>query len=349
MSDSERRLTMAAGSRVVLTAGLLAAALCHGCAKTGADMSRSPVSKSPVLCSLSNGQFELAVAPATGRIVRYGRLGGRNLLWDNPRAPEALSPFPGWLNWGGDKVWIWPESDWKLWQNREEGSPPGDPAPAAYQVVKMSPRQLRMTSPVIAGYGIRIVREITLEETGSRVRLVNTLEKVAAGTLSLPVAPWVVTQIPAPPAVLARLAANAPAPGYAPYPPNPWNAAAVAGRVVVMKRPPAPWVKMGLEADVLAVAMDGLLFTAAIESPAYAAEKYQPLCRTQVFSNPDKSDYRPPGTAPYVELEFTAPVKMLAPGESVSLIMVWELHPVREDEAVEFLQRWQNGQAPDRR
>jgi len=291
------------------------------------------------LVVLSNGQFELAVSPATGRIVRYGRAGGRNLLWENPRAAEAASPFPGWLNWGGDKLWIWPESDWKLWQDREHGSPPGDPPPSAYQVVRVSPCLLQMTSPVIARYGVRIVRDIVLEETGSRVKMVNTLEKVAEGSLALPVAPWTVTQIPAPTMILARLAPTAAPPGYAAFPPNPWKDVVVTGNVVVMKRPPAPWVKMGLEADLLAVPVGDLLFTAQVVMPAYSAETYQPLCRAQVFSAPDSSRFLPPGVGAYVEMEFTAPARKLAAGESVSLAIVWELHPVKEDGAAAFLQR----------
>ena len=86
------------------------------------------MSASSSLKSLNNGQFELAVSAATGRIVHYGAVRGANVLWKNPRADSVPSPFVGWHNWGGDKVWIWPEDDWVKWQAGVV-APPGDPPP----------------------------------------------------------------------------------------------------------------------------------------------------------------------------------------------------------------------------
>jgi hypothetical protein len=218
--------------------------------------------------AISNGRFELVCSPATGRIVRYGPVGGPNVLWENPQAPATPSPFAGWINWGGDKVWIWPEDHWPQWQAGLV-APPGDPpaAPFALETDKLS---MRLTSPVVDAYGVRITREISLAPEGPRVTLLNRLEKVVAveppGGKPLPLSVWTVTQIPAADHILARLLPHAPPPRYEPFPKSPWEGVRVLNDVALLTRPSAPWVKIGLEADVLAIPASGQLFV--IRAPA---------------------------------------------------------------------------------
>ena len=109
----------------------------------------------PELQCLSNGQFEIVVSPAIGRIVSYGPVHGPNVLWEHPGAAEAPTPFRGWINWGGDKVWLWPEQNWGDW-NGGRHAPPGDPTPVPYDI-QIDGRLLRMVSPVLPGCGVRIV------------------------------------------------------------------------------------------------------------------------------------------------------------------------------------------------
>ncbi len=305
----------------VLAAGVWAAA---GCARpaTGVDIVKE--AKKPELYRMTNGEVELMVNAALGRIVRYGPVGGANMLWDDPKAPEAGSPFKGWINWGGDKVWVWPEADWGTWRGSAEGPPPGDPASGRYEV-EVGERKLVMKSPVIAAYGMRVVREISLEATGTKVSMVNRLEKVAAGWQSLPVGVWTVTQTPAPKEVLAHLASGAKGPGYEAFKPNPWTEVSVKGSVVTMKRPASPWVKMGLNADALAVPEGDWLFIVSTLGTEKGGGKYEAFQRAQVFSDPDDSPFRPKGVGAYVEMEMTSPVKLLGLGESVELHVTWEL------------------------
>ena len=286
------------------------------------------------LKSLNNGQFELAVSAATGRIVHYGAVRGANVLWDNPHADSSPSPFVGWHNWGGDKVWIWPEDDWAKWQAGVV-APPGDPPSAPYQV-EVDKLAMRMTSPVVAAYGVRIVREIVLDDSGSRVTLINRLEKVAAVrsggvSKSLPISVWTVTQIPAARQILARLLPNMTPPRFEPFPKSPWKGVQVINDVALLTRPAAPWVKIGLEADVLAMPVHDWFFVVRTPVGNNGDSGHEPFRRAQVFSDPDESEFRPAKLPPYVEFEFTSPLKRLSVGESVSLTVTWELHPLPEN------------------
>jgi len=291
------------------------------------------MSASSSLKSLSNGQFELAVSAATGRIVHYGAVRGANVLWENPHADSAPSPFVGWHNWGGDKVWIWPEDDWAKWQAGVV-APPGDPPSAPYQV-EVDKLKIRMVSPVVSAYGVRIVREIVLDDKGSRVTLINRLEKVAGANSgvgrSLPIGVWTVTQIPAARQILARLLPHVSPPRFEPFQKSPWKGVQVINDIALLTRPASPWVKIGLEADVLATPVHDWFFVIRTPAEKNVTDGHEPFRRAQVFSDPDESEFRPAKLPPYVEFEFTSPLKRLSIGESVSLTVTWELHPLPEN------------------
>lgn len=278
------------------------------------------------LPSLTNGQFELVVSPDTGRIVRYGAVGGANVLWEHPGAGETASPFVGWVNWGGDKVWLWPEQDWPAW-NGGRNAPPGDPPTVPYEV-QIDGRFLRMVSPVLPSCGLRIVREIKLAATGSAVTLVNRVEKMPSETPSVHVGAWVVTQIPAPLQAAARLLDDDGSPRYQSFPEGEWRDVKAQGDIVVLTRAATPWAKIGLEADLLAAPVGQWLFVARAPAHANSSGPYQPCCRAQVFSDPDDSPFRHAGVPAYIELEFTSPVRPLTIGKTVSLTLEWELYPL---------------------
>ena len=304
---------------------------------------------------LSNGRFELVVSPATGRIVRYGPVHGPNMLWENPLATSTPSPFEGWINWGGDKVWIWPENDWAKWQSGTD-APPGDPPSAPYEV-EVNHLSLRMTSPVLVAYGIRIVREISLDAGSSKVTFVNHLEKVAEGKIRKngrprPVGVWTVTQIPAARQILARLIPNRTPPRHESFAKGPWRGVQVINDVALLPRPTGAWAKIGLEADVLAMPVGDWFFVIRAPVKNMGLNGYEPFRRAQVFSDPDVSEFRPDSVPPYVEFEFTSPLEQLAVGGVLSLAITWELHPLAKvgTNAVDIINAaqpdWHNETAP---
>ena len=85
---------------------------------------------------------------------------------------------------------------------------------------------------------------------------------------------------------------------------------------------------MGLDADILAVPVGQYLFMSRVVVPASGV--HEPNRRAQVFFDPDNSDFRPKGTSPYIEFEFTAPVTRLKAGETNFMTVIWDLVQPRD-------------------
>jgi hypothetical protein len=142
----------------------------------------------PDAIRLNNGTVTVVVVPSIGgRIMRYARTGeGENVLWTNPDVqprsvlgrdePTTTTPS-AWRNFGGDKAWPWPQDQWPLYTGRTW------PPPSEADHVPFKPRLIgrlgvRLESPPLPGYSARIVREISLEPTGTRVNIVTRFERV---------------------------------------------------------------------------------------------------------------------------------------------------------------------------
>ena len=114
---------------------------------------------------LSNGTVDLVFVPQIGRIMRYGYVGERNVLWENPalagKTTDLSRPVNDWQNYGGDKLWPAPQSVW--------GWPPDPVSDSGPQTVKVLPnRHLLMTGPESRKYGVRFQREIALDPVRNR-------------------------------------------------------------------------------------------------------------------------------------------------------------------------------------
>lgn len=75
-------------------------------------------SNHPVSCmkeseSLHSMRIESAecyaeIDPSRGRVLAFGPAGGGNALWTNPDGTDVA----GWRNFGGEKLWFWPQDAW---------------------------------------------------------------------------------------------------------------------------------------------------------------------------------------------------------------------------------------------
>ena len=63
---------------------------------------------------LTNGTVEAVVVPSIGRVMRWGKIGGPNLLWNND--PSKITET-GWKNYGGDKTWLSPQIYWDTFRD----------------------------------------------------------------------------------------------------------------------------------------------------------------------------------------------------------------------------------------
>ncbi len=271
---------------------------------------------------LSNGTVELVYVPAIGRIMRYGRVGGPNMLWENPK---LLGKLPvqtrEWQNFGGDKLWPAPQTAW--------GWPP-DPEldPGAHEVKLLKNHHLFVTGAASRKSGVRFEREIAMDETGTGVRTVNRL--IATAEKPVRWAVWQITQVDDPDGVfLPRSPEKIHPIGYYPFPDNPppVGRVSLSRSFVVIRRDPTKSAKIGTySADSRAAAVKGTTtFTIAVEGKAERSADYpHGGGRQEVYTNADPDRY--------VELEMLGPVRELAQGRSLRLVEKWTLSEIANDD-----------------
>ena len=110
---------------------------------------------------LSDGQSEAIVVPDYGRVMRFGRVGGINWLWNAPADKIAAT---GWKNYGGDKTWPAPQNEWVTIQGANWPPPTawdGMPHKAGVKNGK-----LWMVGPLQKELGARVVREFWFDKNG---------------------------------------------------------------------------------------------------------------------------------------------------------------------------------------
>jgi len=277
---------------------------------------------------LFNGEAEVVVVPAVARVLRFARLGGPNLVWENPATLGQPAKAGEWPNFGGDKAWPWPQDDWPKRLSGDWPPPTGaDDVPHAAEVTGRD--TVRLTSPVVAGYGVRIVRDITLHGTGAKVTTRTRLEKVE-GAEDILTSAWTILQtvVPTSPLV-ARLVGKSSLPeGWKKLDKADWKRIERRGEHLVIERDPDRTGKIGFDGDALAAVFGDTLLTVRATPDA---GDFRPGERGQVYNDDESEDDRKQGIPAYVEWEFTAPLKPLKKGEASVLTVEWELAVLPED------------------
>lgn len=160
---------------------------------------------------LSNGIVEIVVVPAIGRIMAYQFAGQpqTNVLWNNPallgKPLPYAAPYPpratSWVNYGGDKLWPAPQSDWPQAQRQTGNWPPDPQMDYGPYAVSRIPNGLRLTSPLSDNRGIRTIRDIVLRPGSARVSLRETFQapapvggNVSGPPILLPLSLWNIAQ-----------------------------------------------------------------------------------------------------------------------------------------------------------
>ena len=137
---------------------------------------------------LTNGAVDAIVVPEIGRVMSFGKTGGPNLLWNEQ--PEKLAKT-GWKNYGGDKAWLSPQSDWKLFHGSDNWPPEpvldGEPLKADV----LTGGKLRLTTGV-SKTGIRLVRTMYFDDNGEFV-IEQTARKESGAPVKAGI--WSITQV----------------------------------------------------------------------------------------------------------------------------------------------------------
>ena len=146
-----------------------------------------------VAWKISDGQSEAVIVPEWGRVMSFRRIGAPNWLW---QAPPKNYGAGEWKNFGGDKSWPAPQSQWVAINGRGWPPPPEWDGMAHKAGVKNG--KLWMVSRVAHGFGMRVVRQFWFDANGDFV-IEQAAEKISGAPLFSSL--WSVTQIVPPEAI----------------------------------------------------------------------------------------------------------------------------------------------------
>lgn len=124
--------------------------------------------------SVNNGLVEAIVVPTDGRVQQFRFLGDTNgVFWENSRA-WGRTPSGFYPNFGGDKAWPSPQSEW--------GWPPPKGFDGMVGTVKFSGGIVTLVTQVDPIYKIRTTRIIELLPNEPVMRIRTIFERTAASS-----------------------------------------------------------------------------------------------------------------------------------------------------------------------
>ena len=265
-------------------------------------------------------RVEATVVPAIGRVVALripGAGAAADPFWRHPALATTLTPDDdGWINFGGDKAWPAPQSEWQRIAGRSWPPPATfDARPYTATVVGDI---VRMESEVDASYGIRVRRDIGV--TGDEMTIDTTYQKVSGPPVR--VAAWTITQLTSPERIFLLLPARSTFPGgrrnVLTAPPAD---VALDGRLLSLARDRQHKTMIASDAEALLwVGKDRVLLVHKLGPPPSPGAEWAGGAHAQIYTSPD-------GDHPYVELELLGPLAELAPGAQLSLRVGYRLLP----------------------
>ena len=275
---------------------------------------------------LTNGAVEAIVVPAIGRIMSFGKIGGPNLLWN---AEPSTIAKTGWKNYGGDKTWLSPQSNWKQFHGADNWPPDValDGSPQKADV--LTGGKLQLTTP-ISPTGIRIVRTMYFDDNGEFV-----IEQTARKERGAPIRAglWNVTQVVPGQAVFAPVNPNSTYPNGTYI----WDGKTLSNAQLVrpglMKIEPSAdgsTPKIGFDTPIAALAAvrDGVAWLQKSARPdgQYPDGKDGAGFPLETYINGKPEMY-------YQELEFLAPLQDFTIGTSWTHTVRWSLHDLPSTDA----------------
>jgi hypothetical protein len=255
---------------------------------------------------MSNGKVEAVIVPAIGRVMQFRFVGEKDgPLWDNLELDgQAADPkSTKWRNFGGDKIWPAPHSDWDHIVGRTLPPPPAFDSMAVQATVGLD--TVTLVSPVDPFYGIRTTRQITLVPGTPVMRIDTTYEKVQGDPRRVGV--WVITQVKDIVGVyLAVPSASIFPEGYNNQAPALPPSLRVEKGLLSLTRDSKDTYKIG--SDASALLWVGEKAAMLIESPRIGSDDYPDYgSSVEIYTNPD--------VMPYVEMEMLGPLHTMKIGD----------------------------------
>lgn len=267
---------------------------------------------------LSNNVVEAFVVPAIGRVMDFRRIGdSEGCFWQNRALDGQLHPAHSadWINFGGDKSWPAPQSEWPRYQGH------GWPPPAAFDAERVAAERsengIVLISPIDAGYGIQVTRRIELDPTLAQMRIHTEYKKLKGSPTRVSI--WTITQMNDPVCVAMELPAHSRhAEGFVRLlDPDPLALHRAEGSIS-FARSHMQMTKIGTEAAAMlwvgkgTVARIASLGELSGEFPDHGSV-------SEIYTNADP--------LPYVELETLGPLVELSVGQSAARTAVYTLAP----------------------
>lgn len=274
---------------------------------------------------LSNGVVEAVIVPQIGRVMAFEFTGHpeTNPLYENPEwmADKKRVPKPGeWANYGGDKVWPAPQSDWPRYLGHDW---PPDPAfDGLPETVHLLPNGLRLSSPASNEFGLHIERTLTLHSGEPCLYLTQTLVRTAPGPApDRPLAVWTIAQTRGDALYLLPLPVDGTFKSLVQPPAEPpfSQVTTIEGRrVLLVRRDPGDSHKIGTagrEGWLVRVSPGGTVFT----------ERTVPAGGAYPDGNCPSELYTAGGKDGYVEMETLGPLVPVRPDHPLALQIIWQL------------------------
>ena len=275
---------------------------------------------------LRNRVAEIVIVPDIGRVMQFNLVDdeGRTVpgpFWNNPTLDKNMAAdVEAWRNYGGDKAWPAPQSDWPKVAGR--GWPPPTGFDAAAFTVTMKDHQVELESSVDSNYGVRIRRTISLDSQKPMATIKTDYEKVSGTPVRISV--WTITQLASPDRAFILLPQHSQfPPGYVNLiPPAPSNVK-VEERLLSLSRDLTRKVKIGSDGERLLWVGSGadlLLENKTTNSDGNAAEWPEQGSHSQIYTSPGDE-------VKYVEFELLERLRDLEPGQHSSLEVEYTLIP----------------------
>lgn len=216
-----------------------------------------------------------------------------------------------WVNYGGDKVWNAPQSDW--------GWPPATELDGTREQVRILGNKVFVKSPISSTFGVYVERVICLDATEPVAYIENSL--ISTRDQQKDLAVWEITQTNDPEVIQIPFEASRQFPsGYVAYDGTKDLLANARreGNVVNFYRNHSIAYKFGsaTKAGWLAVQRKGTRLT--VSAPLDSKGTYVDSGKAQQwYGNPDPDKY--------VELELTSPTYRLKKGDSAKLKVMLRL------------------------
>jgi hypothetical protein len=269
---------------------------------------------------LRNRVAEVTVVPAIGRIMQFKFLSANNqnaapqgVFWNNPAIGPQLTPdVEGWINYGGDKSWPAPQSNWpktngKTW-------PPPKTFDALPYAVSIQGDQVELLSSVDPNYGIRVRRTISVDPQDPALTIKTTFEKIEGAPVSVSV--WSIAQLAMPEKAFILLPPqSAFLHGYVNMLPPPPKGIKSDHRLLAMKPDQKQNIMIGSDGDTLlwvSTNSDLLMENKTAVLPASGIQWPDHGVHSKIYTSAT-------GELKYMELELFTPLSLLKPGGIASM------------------------------